>query len=269
LIVAVGYFLVHNRRKIFSFFFGTAAAAAFLIAGILLSHPSFLYQPTTHEVTSRPGEFFAYLGNLHIFLPLYLPSFIKVDNSRYLPNYIWLAGIAGFFLTYVFSRKERPLARSVPALFASGVLVAGVFLWVLFPRTPLYPFKTIDYSQQRALGFYTFQMEKGVISKESGDFYLHLEKPYRLLFASRRKLEAVKLRFGSETGEYDLEMRQFDLPLWKGSLEFEVREFVFRPAAIYMLRKLNLYEIDLRLVHRSAESMLLDPFLFQVIPWGD
>ena len=269
LIIAVGYFLVHNRRRIFSFFFGAAAAAGFIIAGILLAHPSFLSQPTTHEFTSRPGEFFAYLGNLHVFIPPYLPSFIKVDNSRYLPNYLWLAAIIVFFLAYVFSRKKRPPGRAVPSLFVSVALAAGFFLWVLFPRSPRYPVKTIEYSPQSALGFYTFPMGRGVIAKESGDFYLHLEKPYRLLFASRRKLEAVKLRFGSKAGEYDLEMRQFDLPLWKGSAAFEVREIVFRPAAAYELRNLKLYEIDLRLVHRSAESMLLDPFLFQVLPWRD
>ncbi|MFZ2053541.1 MAG: hypothetical protein WAU81_05020 [Candidatus Aminicenantales bacterium] len=269
LIIAVGYFLVHNRRRIFSFFFGAAAAAGFIVAGYLLVYPSFLYQPTTHEFTSRPGEFFAYLGNLHVFLPPYLPSFIKVDNTRYLPNYFWLAAIAVFFLAYVFSRRERPLGRTVPFLFVSIVLAAGFFLWVLFPRSPRYPVKTIEYSPQGALGFYTFPMGRGVVAKESGDFYLHLEKPYRFLFASRRKLEAVKLRFGSKAGEYDLEMRQFDLPLWKGSAAFEVREIVFRPAAAYKLRNLNLYEIDLRLVHRSDESMLLDPFLFQVLPWRD
>jgi hypothetical protein len=269
LIIAGGYFLVHNRRRIFSFLFGLAAAAGFVIAGILLAHPSFLYQPTTHEFTSRPGEFFAYLGNLHVFIPPYLPSFIKVDNSRYLPNYIWLAACIVFLLAYVFSRKQRPVGRAVPGLFVSAFLVAGFFLWALFPRSPRYPFKTIDYSTQSALGFYTFPMGRGVIAKEDGDFYLHLEKPYRLLFASGRKLEAVKLRFGSKAGEYDLEIRQFDLPLWKGRAAFEVREIVFRPAAAYALKNLNLYEIDLRLAHRSAESMLLDPFLFQVLPWRD
>ncbi|MGB7295113.1 MAG: hypothetical protein WBC70_05935 [Candidatus Aminicenantales bacterium] len=269
LIIAVGYFLVHNRRRIFSFLFGAAAAAGFLIAAVLLAHPSFLYQPTTHEFTSRPGEFFAYLGNLHVFLPPCLPSFIKVDNTRYLPNYLWLAAIAVFFLAYVSSRKERPLGRAVPPLFVSIVLAAGFFLWALFPRAPLYPAKTIAYSNQSALGFYTSSMGKGAILKDSGDFYLHLEKSYRLLFASRKNLEAVKLRFGSKAGEYDLEIRQFDLPLWKGSTAFEVREVVFRPAAAYRLRNLHLYETDLRLIHRSAESMQLDPFLFQVLPWRD
>jgi hypothetical protein len=269
LIIAVGYFLVHNRRRIFFFFFGAAAAAGFIIAGILLAHPSFLYQPTTHEFTSRPGEFFAYLGNLHVFLPPYLPSFIKVDNSRYLPNDFWLAAVIVFLLAYVFSRKRRPLGRAVPGLFVSVVLVSGFFLWALFPRSPRYPFKTIDYSTQSTLGFYTLPMGKGVVAKESGDFYLHLERRYRLLFASRRKREEVKLRFGSKTGSYDLEMRQFDLPLWKGRTDFEVREIVFRPAAAYAFRNFYLYEIDLRLVHRSAESMLLEPFLFQVLPWRE
>jgi len=142
-------------------------------------------------------------------------------------------------------------------------------LTVLFPRSPLYPVKTVEYSPQSALGFYTFPMGKGVITKESGDFYLHLEKPYRFLFGSRKKLARVKLRFGSNKGEYDLEMRQFDLPLWRGKTNGEVKEIDFEPAAAYEFKQLFLYEVDLRLSHRSDESMLLEPFLFQVIPWRD
>ena len=269
LIIAVGYFIVHNRRKAFSFFFGAAAGAGYVTAGILLANPSFLYQPTTHEFTSRPGEFFVYLSNLHFFLPPLLPSFIKVDNTRYLPNYVWLAALLAFVAAYVFSRKERPLGRAVPSVFAYAVLTAAFFLWVLFPRSPLYPVKAVEYSPQSALGFYTFPMGKGVIAKESGDFYLHFEKPYRFLFGSRKKLERVKLRFGSIKGDYSLAMRQFDLPLWEGKTNGELKEMEFAPAAVYEFKRLFLYEIDLRLTHRSDESMLLDPFLFQVIPWRD
>lgn len=269
LIIAVGNFMFHNRRKSFSFAFGAAACASFLAAGILLLNPPFLYQPTTHQFTARPGEFFIFLSNLHFFLPPYLPSFIKVDNTRYLPNYVWLAALLAFITAYLFSRKERPLRRAVPSVFAYSVLTAAFFLWVLFPRSPLYPVKTIRYSPQSALGFYTFPMGKGVIAKENGDFYLHFEKPYRFLFGSTKKLERAKLRFGSDTGEYSLEMRQFDLPLWQGEIKGEVREIGFAPAAAYEFKRLFLYEIDLRLSHRSDESMLLEPFLFQVIPWSD
>jgi hypothetical protein len=266
LIIAVGHFLFANRRRAFSFAFGAAAGAGFLIASLLLLNPSFLYQPTTHEFTTRPGELFVFLSNLHFFLPPYLPSFIKVDNARYLPNYAWLAALLAFIAAYAFSRKEKPLGRAVPSVFAYGVLAAASFLWVLFPRSPLYPVKTIEYSPGSALGFYTFPMGKGVIAKESGDFYLHLEKPYRFLFGSRKKLERIGLRFGSNSGGYDLELRQFDLPLWQGGTEREVKEVDFAPAAAYPFKGLFLYEIELRLRHRSSESMVLEPFLFQVIP---
>ena len=269
LIIAVGHFCIHNRREIFHFLFGAAAGAGFVIAGILLANPSFLYQPTTHEVTSRPAELFVSLSNMFFFLPPYLPSFIKIDNTRYLPNYIWLAGILFFLAAYLLSKKEKRLGRAVPTIFACGIPAAAFFLWVLFPRSPLYPVKTIEYSSQSALGFYTFSMGKGVVAKESGDFYLHLEKPYRFLFGSRKSLERLKLRFGSEMGEYGLELEQFDLPLWQGETRGEVKEIEFSPAAAYRFRNLFLYEIDLRLSHRSGESMQLDPFLFQILPWRD
>jgi hypothetical protein len=129
--------------------------------------------------------------------------------------------------------------------------------------------KIVEYSSQSALGFYTFPMGKGVVAKENGDFYLHLEKAYTFLFGSRRRLERVKLRFGSNKGEYGLELKQFDLPLWQGETDGQVKEMEFSPAAAYRFKNLFLYEIDLRLVHRSGESMQLDPFLFQIIPWRD
>jgi hypothetical protein len=269
LIIAVGSFLAHNRRRAFSFALGAAAGAGFLIAAILLLNPSFLYQPTTHEVTTRPGELFVYLSNLHFFLPPYLPSFIKVDNARYLPNYVWLAALLVFVAAYVSSKKARPLGRTVPTLFTYGVLTAAFFLWVLFPRSPLYPAKTVEYSPQSALGFYMFPTGQGVVAKDSGDFYLHVEKSYRFLFGSRRKLGAVRLRLGSTAGDYRVDVRQFDLPLWQGETQREIRETEFEPAAAYKFRQLFLYEVDLRLSHRSEESMLLEPFLFQVIPQPD
>jgi hypothetical protein len=129
--------------------------------------------------------------------------------------------------------------------------------------------KTVEYSSRSALGFYTFSTGKGAIAKESGDFYLHLEKPYRFLFGSRRELERLEVRFGSDKGEYDLEIRQFDLPFWRGKTSREVKTVDFEPAAAYRFKRLFLYEIGLRLKHHSDESMLLEPFLFQVIPRGD
>ncbi|MDH4198213.1 MAG: hypothetical protein OEW05_12430, partial [Candidatus Aminicenantes bacterium] len=87
--IAVGYFLAHTEKRTFRTAFWVAAAAGVVIAVILLTHPTFLYQPTTHEYTERPGDLWVWLSNVNVFLPSVLPSFIKVDNTRYAPDYVW------------------------------------------------------------------------------------------------------------------------------------------------------------------------------------
>jgi hypothetical protein len=265
--VALGYFLVHNRKKIFTFLFGVSAASSLVIAGILLLHPSFLYQPTTHDFTSRAGELFVYLSNLHFFLPPFLPSFIKVDNSRYWPDYIWVLALLLFIAAYVIWKKKSTLGRGLPYLFAFAGLLAGFLLWVQYPRGSLFPSKTIRYSPQSTLGFALFPAGGGVVAKESGDFYLHFEKTYTFIFASTKKLEKVKLLFGSDKGAYEVKMSFFDLPLFEGKTAYETKEMILEPAAFYPLRNLFLYQISLGLTHESSESMLIDPYYFQVIPW--
>jgi hypothetical protein len=267
--IALGHFLVSSRRRIFGLLFGAASAAGLIVAGLLLAHPSYLYQPTTHEFTSRFGDLFIQLSNLHFFLPPYLPSFIKVDNTQYWPNYLWVLGLLVFVLAYALSRKEVPFHRAIPRVITYAAFVFAFFLWVLFPRNVLFPVRAVQYSPQRSLGFSAFSTGKGVIAKDRGDFYLHLEKDYTFSFASTAKLDRLKLVFGSDTGEYDLKLSLFDLPLFEGTTAHETREKIFAPPASYSLRNLHLYELNLRLVHRSGESMLTDPFLIQIIPWRE
>ncbi len=267
--IALGHFLFANRRRVFKLLFGAASAAGFAITGLLLAHPSFLYQPTTHEFTSRPGQLFMYLSNLHFFLPPYLPSFIKVDNSRYWPNYVWMLGLVVFVLVYALPRKEAPVHRAIPPVLTCAALTFAFFLWVLFPRNVLYPVRTVQYSPQRFLGFSSFSTAKGVIAKDRGDFYLHIENDYTFLFASTVNLDRLKLVFGSDKGEYDLKLSLFDLPLCEEKIAYETREKIFTPPASYSIRNLHVYELNLCLTHLSSESMLADPFLIQIIPWRE
>jgi hypothetical protein len=267
--IAWGHFLVSNRKRIFGLLFGAASSASLIVAGLLLAHPSFLYQPTTHEFTSRPGELFIYLSNLHFFLPPYLPSFIKVDNSRYWPNYVWVLGLVVFVLVYALSRKEALFRRAIPLVLAYAALASAFFLWVLFPRNVLYPVRTVQYSPQRSLGFSSLSAGKGVIAKDRGDFYLHIEKDYTFLFASTVKLDRLKLVFGSDAGEYDFKLSLFDLPLLEETTTYEIREKIFAPPAFYSIRNLHVYELNIRLTHLSGESMLSNPFLIQIIPWRE
>ena len=266
--IAIGYFLVENRKKIFAFFFWFLSLASLVLAGLLLLHPSFLYQPTTHEFTSRPGDLFVHLSNIHFFLPAFLPSFIKVDNVGYWPNYLWVIAVATFIMLYIFLKaKENPSLRPAFHNIFGLVLLSGAsFLWVLYPRPALHQTHTVFYSPQKAMGFYLFPMGTGVVAKKTGELYLHEEKTYKVLFSSRRRLDKVKVIFGSEKGEYEAGLRFFDIPLFEGRTNFEKKELTLTPPAYYGFKNLFLYELELSIKKRSSESMLVDPYLLSIVP---
>ena len=267
--VSVGYFLAYNRKKIYAFLFGFLSILSLIVAGLLAGHPPSLYQPTTHEFTSRAGELFAGLSNLHLFLPAVLPSFIKVNNLGYWPNYAWAAAILAFILAYALSKRERPLGQTFHRGFILTLLSAGFVLWVLFPRTVPYGVKTVAYTSQRTLGFYLGPMGEGVVAKEAGDFYLHYAKSYKLFFGSKNRLDRLKLVFGSEKGTFGLKAALFDLPLLEDRTDHETKECIIQAEAYYRANNLFYYEIDLEISHLTDETMLIDPFLFQVIPVRD
>lgn len=264
--VAIGYFLAHNRKPLFTGAFRLAVFAGLSLVVVMLLHPSFLYQPTTHDFTERPGDLFLFLGNMHVLLPPFLPSFIKIDNTRYAPNYAWAAALIGFILLYVFLKREREARSAVRTSFVLVLTAAGAFLWVLYPRPPLYPVETVSYSETRALGLHTFSMGTGVVVKPGGELYLHAPKRYNFLFSSRRPLDEVRIAYGSERGEYGIAARFFDLPLFGDRTILERKEITFEPPAAYRLKGLYLYEIEVDLAKYSTENMQIDPYLVSVTP---
>jgi len=264
-IFALGEFLASNKKRIFRHLFFLALVLSLGFALLLLLHPLFLYQPTTHEFTSRPGDLFVYLSNTHFFLPPLLPSFIKINNLSYWPNYVWIALTIIFLLLYAFGRnKILDSGFSWPSL--SVLFLIFFLLRVLFPSPPLYPVKTIFYSPQRSLGFYLFYLGRGVVVKEEGDFYLHLEKPYRFIFGSKQELKEIELRLGCERGDYEISLQAFDQPVIKTRITQEKRQFRLNLPPPYKRRHLYLYEINLEIKHLSPESMQLQPFMIQFIP---
>ena len=264
----VGYFLAANKNRVFAALSRLAAAATAAVSALLLAHPSALYQPTTHEFVQRPGDLFLILSSMNVFLPFALPSFIKIDNLGYLPNYLWIGGAAAFALLYaVFRGRTGPAGRpGFRAGAACAVLAAAFLLWAYFPRPVLYPTQTLTYADQSKLGFYLFPLQGDVVAKNQGELYLHADREYRVFFGSRKKLDSVKLVFGSTEGEHDVALRQFDLPLYQGRTVREKKEIIFTPAAAYPLRGLYVYEIDIDFKKRSDENLKMDPYLLQIVP---
>ncbi|NMD11833.1 MAG: hypothetical protein GYA74_11730, partial [Acidobacteria bacterium] len=109
-------------------------------------------------------------------------------------------------------------------------------------------------------------MGRGVVAKKEGEMYLHFEKSYRFVFASRRKLGNIRLAYGSRKGEHEIRMTCFDSPLLEDATAREIKETVFAPRAAYRLRDLYLYEIGLTLKKHSGENLLVDPYLLKITP---
>jgi len=264
--IFIGAFLMNNRKPIFTFLFWMLSLSGIFTIFLLLFKPRYLYQPTTHEFTMRAGDLFVSLSNIRLFLPRFLPSFLKIDNTTHVPNYFWLSGLLAFVLIYVLVKKTRPLTPRFHAAAALCLLLVVFFLWVLFPGPSLYPAWTVRYSPQRALGFYLFPMGEGVIAKKQAEFYLHREKSYKLFFSSRREIDNLKLVFGSEKGDHTLRIQCFDLPSTEEHTSHQRREMILSPPAAYRYKNLYLYELTLELRQHSQESMLVSPYFFQVVP---
>lgn len=266
-VILVGYFLFWNRKKVFSYLFWILSLSGLIITFILLLNPGFLYQPTTHEYTSRPGDLFVFLSNTHFFLPTYLPSFIKIDNSSYWPNYVWLLVILGLSATYGLTKGRMALKKSHLSLICFTILSGACFFWVLYPQQALYPSHVIRYSPQKELGFYLFPLRKDVVVKKEAEFYLHKDRPYRFLFASKKELEKILINFGSKDGNYEAELYFFDLPVFKGKTNREIKELVIKPEHFYKKGNLYLYEIKLNLKQNSNELMLRFPYSIKIFPY--
>lgn len=266
--IAVGYFLAHAGNRFFRWLFGLAAAAGAAVSGILLTHPQFLYQPTTHDYTSRAGDLFVHLSSIRTFLPPLLPSFIKVDNRGYLPNLIGVGILAAFVAAYAAwgPRGAKPLPFGFHAAAAGLLLGGAVWLWVLAPRPALYPSLPHDFPTGGRLAFFPGQAGPGVIPGPDGSLYLHYAKSYPLYFASREPLDSVELTYGSLRGAHRVALSLFDVPLQAEATDREMKTLVFRPSAVYKVRGFSLYLLNVTLAQLSDESMLEAPYRVRIAP---
>jgi len=290
----LAHFIAGTRNRVFRAAFGIGATASVAIAVLMHFHPDFLYQTTTHEVTERAGAFFVYLSNMRFFWPPFLPSFLKFPVQDYPPNTIWIAGVAALAVLYAIfgmgSRLQNSIFRRKSARFTkigsnklnfvdatpitkrthlvmACVMLAGVFwMWCWQPRTVLYPTWTSDYPVKTKLGFYLNASGNAVVTRENGRFYLHEVRPHRFVFASEKKLDRLKIAYGSETEDFETRIRFFDLPLTEGRTSKEIREFDFEPKASYVFRGRYIYEIGIDIARLSPKKEVVEPYFFQIAP---
>ena len=271
--ILIGYFLVHNRKKIYSFLFWLSAFTGLFFAALLLHNPQFLYQPTTHQFTFRGGELFVHLSNLRFYLPGLLPSFIKVNNLGYVPNYVWLAGILVFVWGYAW-KKRRPMgeiARPTPSFLPVILTLAGLtvfFPWfVLFPRTTLLFPTNAAYASGERVAFYDLGRHVQMKEDEPGRFTITKDEHAQdLPFTSWRKLENLDVEFGSLKGEYRVDLKFFDEELFSGFVSREMKTLTLSSPPSYSYKNTNLYMLSIAIKNLSDTDTAENPFLLILQP---
>lgn len=131
MLLAVVYYR-EARGRLFRRAFLTLPVYSLFITVYQALRPFTLYQPTTHDTLVRAGRMFQEWGNRVIDLPRLLPSYVKTDNSGWLPNAVFLVLFA--LLTALAVRRRRAGLPQGRAAGAAAVFLAAFSLSSLFPR---------------------------------------------------------------------------------------------------------------------------------------
>jgi len=266
LAIFLGYFLAYNAKKMFSILLHIFALLSLIFVILLLKNPLALYQLTTTGVTDRAGRLFVLLSNLHFFLPQYLPSYLKIDNSRWIPNYAWMGAFLFFIGIYIAVKKHNFQMKISHHLIIAGICILIIFFWlVLYPRTVLlYPTDT-EFPSGEKIRFYSLGRVAQMI--EPGIFHLPRDnRPYIFHFTSWRKIKEFRLDYGSKDGIFNVELRYFDQTLFTGDADFEIKTLHLPSPPAYKFRNTNLYRLSIYLKKKAGVIAFTKPFLFKIIP---
>jgi len=171
---------------------------------VLLFHPLFLYQPTTSAVTRRAGAVFSHLSNLYIYFPKYLPSFLKIDNLSYLPNYIWL--LIFIILPFLYYYNKKLLSRILFVIVLSFLFISRVAFPYVQDKNP----ETLP--SIKKLVFYDISKDLRKLRDGKKGFFIvkNRNNSFRILFSSTKEIEKLKIKVGNINGEYKVKLRIFD-----------------------------------------------------------
>jgi hypothetical protein len=167
--------------------------------------PFTLYQPTTHDTLVRPGLIFLNWSNIFFKLPNLLPSYIKTDNSNYLPNFLFL-GLFLLFLCLTLSSFRFRSIRFVPL-----ILFLTIFsLSSLFPRPDLTAPQRLINSHGRPGHIYFDPQPAAQIDDRTWSF----SNPANcsILIETRLPLQNIQLQLENRSGQgtLHLEIAAFD-----------------------------------------------------------
>ena len=264
--ILVAYFLVFNSKKIFSYIFSFAAFLSLLFAYLLLKNPIYLYQETTQGATERGGGLFYILSNLHFHLPSFLPSYLKVEEWKWLPNFIWIGLLLFFIAAYLVTRKhDFSLKFPVHILLTFAGIAIFFFLIVLYPRVVLLNPVKARFPSGEKTTFYS--LSRVARMDKPGKFLLPEDnRSYTFYFTFRQKIEKFQFEFGSLAGDYSCDLTFFDKKFFGGKTSQEIKNLPYSSPPFYRLKNVYLYRITIDLKKESAISTAQNPYLLSFWP---
>jgi hypothetical protein len=264
--ILLGYFIIYNHKKIFSYLFSFSAFLSLLFAYLLLKNPIYLYQETTQGATERGGGLFYILSNLHFHLPSFLPSYLKVEEWKWLPNFIWIGLLLLFIAAYLVTRKhDFSLKFPVYVLLTSAGIAVFFFLIVLYPRVVLLNPVKAPFPSGEKITFYS--LSRVARMEEPGKFLLPEDnRSYTFYFTSRHKIEKFQFEFGSLAGDYSCNLTFFDKNFFDRKTSKEIKNLPYPSPPFYWLKNVYLYRITIDLKNESAISTAQNPYLLSFWP---
>ncbi len=116
-----------EKRTIFSLL----TSITVFVSTILILKPLFIYNTTTHEVTTRASQLTNYLTNSVIDLPKFLPSFLKIYNWNHKANYFWILFSSWLLIVSLLKIKGNLIKKMETFIVISIFFVVG--LYIVFP----------------------------------------------------------------------------------------------------------------------------------------
>ena len=264
-LIFIGAFIADGRKHAFRYLFNGAVGLSLLMTWLLCQHPFALYQETTLGTTERAGDLFVTLSNLHVFLPRFLPSFIKVEEG-WSPNAFWIAALAVFILVFLLVRLPDKRMRFGGHAVAAFVLLAGFFaMYVYFPRAVLMTPRSVDLPTGEQWTFYS--LSRVARMSEPARFDVSQDnRSYDFYFSSAQALEKIDVEFGSTQGDYTLRLNMADTPIFAVTTHREVMTRTIESPPAYPWKGLNLYRVTIQLDRTSDVNTGVNPYLFALRP---
>jgi len=258
----LGYFLLRNEKKYLKALTTIAVFYSLFATALLIFYPLNLYQETTAGTTERAGGFFYLLSHLHFSWPSILPSFLKIENNFWLPNYIWIALFLAFLVLSQGRFDLRIRLSSKKSLILVGGCLFGLLFWFgYFPRLVLTHPAPRRWPENQSVTFYS--LSRVAKLKEPGTFSLPQDnRAYHFWFTTREKLTAINIELEWPAGKVPCQLSYFDHVFFKGEIRANKTRPLLASFPVYRLGKNYLYWLRIELGGAEEGNISQTPLLF-------